>query len=220
MNRKILIIILVFAIGFQSYAQESTANKSSNAFKSFSEDGAWCWFSDPRAVYLNGKVYSGWVSADGSVMVASYNEKTGETKEVNIYPEFNKDDHANPSFLVLPDNRIMMFFSAHSTKGTGEKEAAITYATSKYPEDITEWQVQKRITQNAEGPRKFCYTNPVMLSEENNRIYIFWRGGDWKPTFCYSDDFGKTWSEGIFTNQIVIKRWQETICESHKQWTR
>jgi hypothetical protein len=192
--RAIVWALLTFGILSSCKTQESITNVPAESHTTFSEDGAWCWFSDPRAVHLNGKVYSGWVSTDGSIMVASYNEHTGETKEVNIFSKFNKDDHANPSFLILPDKRIMVFFSAHSTLGREEKEGAITYATSKNPEDITEWDIQKRLTKNAEGPRNFCYTNPVMLSEESNRIYIFWRGGDWKPTFCYTDDFGKTWS--------------------------
>jgi hypothetical protein len=40
------------------------------------------------------------------------------------------------------------------------------------------------------------YANPVMLSAENNRIYLFWRGVDNKPNYSFSDDLGKTWSEG------------------------
>jgi len=197
MKAHLFVLISVFAFSFHINAQEAVNDNAAIYYKTFSADGAWCWFSDPRAVHLNGKIYAGWVSADGSIMVASYDEKTGETKEVNIYPEFNKDDHANPSFLMLPDKRIMVFFSAHSTRGLGEKEPAITYALSKNPEDITQWEIQQRITQNAKEPKAFCYTNPVMLSEENNRIYIFWRGGDWKPTFSYTNDFGKTWSKAI-----------------------
>lgn len=192
--REVIVALIMLGMLSTCKTQESITSQPAESFQSFSEDGAWCWFSDPRAVYLNGKIYAGWVSSDGSIMVASYNEKTGEKKEVNIFSEFNKDDHANPSLLILPDKRIMVFFSAHSTLGRGETKAAITYATTKNPEDITAWEVQKRLEKNAEGPRKFCYNNPVMLSKENNRIYIFWRGGDWKPTFCYTDDFGKTWS--------------------------
>lgn len=173
----------------------SLSAQNSSSFETLSNDGAWCWFSDPRAVQINDKIYAGWVAANGSIMVASHNQTTGETKEVNISPEFDKDDHANPSFLVLPDKRLMVFFSAHSRLGKGEEEPAITYATTTNPEDISSWETQKRLTKNAEGPMKFCYSNPVMLSKENNRIYLFWRGGDFKPTFAYTDDFGQTWSE-------------------------
>lgn len=194
---KINLLVLISLIGFCFHinAQEEVYNTKANKYKTFSEDGAWCWFSDPRAVHLNGKVYSGWVASDGSIMVGSYNEKTGEILEVNIYPKFNKDDHANPSFLILPDKRIMIFFSSHNGKGNGEKEPAILYTISKNPEDISEWEPIQRKTENVKGPKGFCYTNPIMLSEENNRIYIFWRGADWKPTYSFSDDFGKTWSK-------------------------
>jgi hypothetical protein len=40
------------------------------------------------------------------------------------------------------------------------------------------------------------YVNPVMLSEEDNRIYLFWRGIDNKPCFSFSDDLGQNWSKG------------------------
>jgi len=188
-----LSILLVYSL--QITAQESENNYSSLIYKTFSDDGTWCWFSDPRAIHFNGKIYSGWVSADGSIMAGCYDEKNGKVKEVNIYPKFNKDDHANPSFLLLPDKRIMLFFSSHNGKGNGEKEPAILYTISKHPEDISEWEPLQRKTENVEGKKGFCYTNPVMLSEENNRIYIFWRGADWKPTFSYTDDFGLTWSK-------------------------
>lgn len=203
MKRLSATLTLVFALQVIGYVQESTA--ASN-YRNISTDGAWCWFSDPRAVSLNQKIYAGWVTSDGSIMVGSYNEKTGETQQAGLFPQFDQDDHANPALIILPDNRLMVFFSAHSRKGRGEKEASILYSISKQPEDITAWEDLKRMTKNADGPRAFCYNNPVMLSEENNRIYIFWRGGDWKPTFCYTDDQGKTWSK-VFT---LIKSTQFT----------
>lgn len=168
---------------------------SPNHYVSLTDDGAWCWFSDPRAVSLNGIIYAGWVTSDGSVMVASYNPETGEVQQSNLYPQFNKDDHANPSLLILPDNRIMVFFTAHSSPGRGETTQAMHYVTSLHPEDITQWEAPQQITGNSAGNRGFCYTNPIMLSEENNRIYLFWRGGNFKPTFSYTDDLGKTWSD-------------------------
>jgi hypothetical protein len=51
-------------------------NISSESYKSFTDDGAWCWFSDPRAVYYEGKLsctYSAWVSSKGDIIVSSYN---------------------------------------------------------------------------------------------------------------------------------------------------
>ncbi len=188
---------------------QSSPGKAARNYETLSEDGAWCWFSDPRAVSVDDKIITGWVARDGSVMVASYDIKSKAVQQFNLYPQFNKDDHANPSFVVLPDKKIMAFFSAHSTKGRGEKEPAISYAITKESGDITSWEPLQRITENSEGPMAFCYTNPVLLSEESNRIYVFWRGGDWKPTFRYTDDRGKSWSN-IFSlvksSENVFKR--------------
>ena len=34
-------------------------------YADFAADGAWCWFSDPRAVYAQGRIFAGWIAADG-----------------------------------------------------------------------------------------------------------------------------------------------------------
>lgn len=191
MKKSVFLMIIVLLFTIKGISQ----NNAARFFKTFSNNGAWCWISDPRSVFINGKIYSGWVTSDGSIMAASYNQNTGETKEVNLYPKFEKDDHDNPSFLILPDRRLMVFFSSHSKPSKAEKRPVILYTITKNPEDITQWEPLKRITSNTNGPGGFCYTNPVMLSEENNRIYLFFRGGNWKPNFIYSDDFGKSWSK-------------------------
>ncbi len=77
------------------------------------DDGAWCWFSDPRALYLNGKediIVTGWVKKDGSVEVASLNLETGEHLKNNIFPAMQFDDHNNPAFATLPGSHILTMF--------------------------------------------------------------------------------------------------------------
>ena len=108
---------------------------------------------------------------------------------------FNKldyDDHANPSIMALSDQRLVLFFSAHG----GTKNSPIYYAVSKYPSDISSWEEVQEINPEMEGSLGVCYTNPVMLSDENNRVYLFFRGRDFKPTCIYTDDL-KTWSQPI-----------------------
>ena len=58
-------------------------------------------------------------------------------------------------------------------------------------------QPLQRKTENIEGTRGFCYTNPVMLSEENNRIYIFWRGADWKTNIGEQNNLYKIHPEKV-----------------------
>ena len=101
----------------------------------FSEDGAWCWFTDPRAIYNKGihdRTYVGYVTSKGDITISFYDHQTEEIKEVVIYPGLQQDDHVNPSLLFLPDGRLMTFFTRHN--------GGFYYTRSKYPEDISQWE--------------------------------------------------------------------------------
>src|SRR5690606_38706428 len=84
--------------------------------KIFTTDGTWCWFQDPRALYYKGEkeqTYTGWITHDGKVQVASYNHATGEITQTTIKDNFQVDDHNNPTFFVRNDGRIMVSYSGH-----------------------------------------------------------------------------------------------------------
>lgn len=165
----------------------STSAQRAEDFKTVAEDGAWCWFSDPRAVYYKGiheRTYTGFVTSSGDIMVASEDHITGSEGKTLIYPKLQADDHVNPSLLILPDGRLMVFFTRHGGK--------VYYTTSEKPEEIGRFSN----VDSLDLGKMACYTNPVLLRNENNRIYLFFRGGyDWKPSFVTSDDYGETWSE-------------------------
>jgi len=46
---------------------------------------------------------------------------------------------------------------------------------SSNPEDISSWEEEKTFSFGLTDKR-ICYSHPVMLSEENHRIYMFYRG--------------------------------------------
>jgi rhamnogalacturonyl hydrolase YesR len=202
---SLLFALAFFSLSFTIEGQDKIL--TSRHYETLSEDGAWCWFSDPRSVYIEGKIkqiITGYVSKSGSIVVSSLNTITGNKTEVVLHKDFEKDDHATPSFLILPDKKIMVFYSQH-----GGKESKIYYTTTRKPEDISEWEETKNITENTPGESGFTYTNPVMLSAEKNRIYLFWRGGNYQPGFAYSDDLGKTWSKAatlIQSSTLSLKR--------------
>ncbi len=146
--------------------------------------GAWSWFGDPRAVHHAGahrRTYVGWVDAAGSIQVASYDHDTGVRVITTLKANFQVDDHANPSLLVRPDGRLMVFWSAHF--GT-----AMFYRRSLRPEDVTAWEPERTVPTNSPGGFGYTYPNPVQLSAEGNRIWLFWRGGNFNPTFSSSSD--------------------------------
>jgi len=103
---QILGIVLLALLFMQSCNSPKTRNsetkkqeKEAPVIKEITNDGAWCWFSDPRAIYADkDNIITGWVKKDGTIEVASLNTATEEVKFNDIYPKFEFDDHDNPAF--------------------------------------------------------------------------------------------------------------------------
>lgn len=186
-------------IGFSIFGSSLTVSAQGTQNPPYAEDyqiitsdGAWCWFSDPRAIYVDNKMFGGFVDKQGSIWAFCYDPATQEKTQCKLYDKLDYDDHANPSIMALPGKRLVLFFSAHG----GTKNSPIYYRVSKRPADISAWEELRSINPKMEGKLGVCYTNPAMLSAENNRVYLFFRGRDFKPTCVYTDDL-KTWSEPI-----------------------
>lgn len=153
-------------------------------------NGAWCWFQGPRVIRHKGlfdKTYSGWVNKKGDIIISSYDDNTKLTVYNTLHSKLQIDDHSAPSILIRNDGHIMVFYSAH----IGD---SLYYKISTNPEDIYSWGDEKKVNTNIEGRWKYTYSNPVQLSNENNKIYLFWRGGNGEPTFSTSIDNGESWS--------------------------
>ncbi len=166
-------------------------------------DGAWCWFSDPRAVHHDGaraQTFAGWVDSEGNIIVGAYDRQDGRLATHVVHERLEVDDHANPSLLIRPDGRLLVFYSKHA--GTH-----IKMRRSVRPADISAWEPVRSLALNAPeayepGLRdRYCYTNPYQLADEKDRIYLFWRGLGNKPNLSHSDDGGVCWSPG----RIVIR---------------
>ena len=137
--RKI-VRLLTAALMLAPLASAAAADNPDGGFTTFASDGAWCWFSDPRAIYRNGKIYAGWITSDGSVQIGAMTAATGVVQTATLTAKFEKDDHDNPSLLFLPDGRLAVFYSKH-TNSRGDIHLRIT---SK-PEDIGEWTPDREL---------------------------------------------------------------------------
>jgi hypothetical protein len=152
--------------------------------------GAWCWFGDPRAVYHKGqysKTYVGWIDRNNNIVVASHDQVTKRRTTAVLMHKFQRDDHDNPSLLIRPDGHIVVFWSEHA----GDD---MFYRISTRPEDVTSWSPVMTVKTNVAGSMGYTYPNPVQLSDEGNKIYLFWRGGNFNPTFSTSLDGANTWT--------------------------
>jgi hypothetical protein len=164
-----------------------TPPRPAELYRELTSDGAWCWFGDPRGVRFQGdhdRTYSGWVDSEGSIVVGSLDLESGERFEHTLQASFNRDDHANPSLMILPDGTIVVFYTSHGA----DVSDAMYYRISQRPEEIGAWSERREIGSNTDGPRGYTYPNPVRLSAEAGRTYLFWRGGNFKPSFSYTDD--------------------------------
>lgn len=154
-------------------------------------DGSWCFFADPRAVYFAGKfrrTYVGWLTSGGDVRVGCFDHDHGQKLDsVLLKASLQKDDHANPSLWMDDSGYLTVFYSAHNGK-------TMYYRTALSPESIEEFGEEQTLPINSEGHKGYTYPNPVYLRSEQ-RLFLFWRGGNFKPVFSVTEDLASgQWS--------------------------
>ena len=112
--------------------------------RTVTEEGAWCWFADPRALHYQNEdgsinmTYMGYIDVHGNIKAMQYDFNRGRQDEVLVRTYFQPDDHNNPTFLVLPDGRVMVFYSRHTD------EPCFYYRVSQRPGDIT-WLGEEKV---------------------------------------------------------------------------
>ncbi|MNI06551.1 hypothetical protein D3C73_595370 [compost metagenome] len=162
----------------------------SETYPDFTQDGAWCFFADPRAVHFAGKhnrTYVGWLTGQGDVMIGAYDHRDGTTSCVLIKSSLQQDDHANPSLYFPEDGLATIFYSAHNG-------ATMYYRSMEIAEDITSFGREQQLPDNTSGKHGYTYPNPIHVDKEQ-QLYLFWRGGNFKPNFSTrSDSTGGDWS--------------------------
>lgn len=144
------------------------------------QEGAWCWFADPRALHYSNKSgtinksWIGYIDIHGNIKAMQYDFLKHKQQEVLVRSYFQPDDHDNPTFLVLPDERVMIFYSRHTD------EPCFYYRVSRKPGDITTLGDEKVIPVK----NKTTYPSPFILSDDPTHIYLCWRGIKWHPTIA------------------------------------
>lgn len=172
-------------------------------YKTLAHDGAWCWFSDPRAIYYsNDEIISGWVKRDGSIEIINFNLNTELSQRNTIFPKMQKDDHNNPAFTVLPDGNIFTMYAWH-----GGKNGVISNTTTG-GSNIFSFEGNKIFKPktdsllNAFPNETYTYANPYVLKGENNTLFSFGRWIGFKPNLIISEDDGKSWSK----QYVIVSR--------------
>ncbi len=155
-------------------------NEQGKIYSRVTDEGAWCWFADPRALHYESKdgninkTYVGYIDIHGNIKAMQYDFNKNVKEEVLVRSYFQPDDHNNPTFLILPDERVMIFYSRHTD------ESCFYYRVSRVPGDITTLGEEKKIL----TINKTTYPSPFMLSDDPEHIYLCWRGINWHPTIA------------------------------------
>jgi hypothetical protein len=192
---RYLLCAAVLLCGATAARPQADLPKPGEAHQTYAPNGIWTWFGDPKAIYYKGlheKTYISWFDISsgntekkGKIAISSYDHASGKIETAILATDAGWDDHNHPSILVRNDGHILVFWCGHS----GNK---MNLAVSKNPEDVTAWETTRVILSNDYGSN-FTYPNPYILSAENNRIYLFYRGIDWQQTMTWSDDGGLSW---------------------------
>ncbi len=152
--------------------------------------GAWSYFGDPRAIHHDGRTFTGWISTTGHVWVASWMPGRKPRKTL-IYRGLGVDDHNNPSLVFRRDGHIVVFFSPHSGRHLPVGQVSrMRYRTSLHPYSIAEFGPVHTVDTNVPGGLGFTYPNPI---QQRDKLWLFWRGGNWNPTFSYTRNRRDDW---------------------------
>lgn len=167
-----------------------------------SEDGAWCWFSDPRAIYVgeSDKIVTGWVTHKGDIEAATIDLNKHSVDTKMLFENMEIDDHNNPAFVELGNQNLLTMYAWH-----GGKNGVVQHRSTS-PESVLSFEEKDIFHPRSEAlintyvKESYTYANPMVLSEEGNKVYAFGRWIGYKPNMITSDDHGATWSEP----QVVI----------------
>ena len=161
-----------------------------HGFNVFMEEGGWCWYQDPRAILHGDTLYVGGVrgNGNGEATVGLFDVSLGKRLgSVTVHPDFDKDDHNSPVFHVRPDGSVLTVYAKHNRD-------RFHYLRFSAPDNPLKWSDQIRHERDMPSPSdRITYMNLCELKDEG-KLYLFFRGINFNPSFVTSEDQGKTWS--------------------------
>ncbi len=156
-------------------------------FAVLANDGAWNWYSDPRALFHKGVLYFGYVrNSDGKTVLSAFDPRTGVTTDLWASTLNERDEYNVPSVVVRPDERMLAVYSRHNT----DPFFSYRISTGLDPSSHGGWGEERRIPNTGAA---MSYAHAVQLADEG-RIFNFARNLNFNPTLFVSTNGGVTWS--------------------------
>jgi hypothetical protein len=146
------------------------------------------------SVRANGRFEDARLPGWGNVELSVLDIESGKVSHVMLHEHLEQDDHDGPGLLVLRDGRYLAAYSKHN------QEPRFWFRISTESGDPLHWQPEVELTtpgvKGTWGKDNFTYCNPMKLSGEGDRIYLFHRGVSQDPNYLVSEDDGRTWKYG------------------------
>jgi RTX calcium-binding nonapeptide repeat (4 copies) len=178
---------------------------SAHAVEQITDNGAWSWFQDERAVVdpARGKLLvgssanragPGGLARDGDIDVTSFDLASRRGSTFTLHDHLVSggwqagDDHNAPALLVRPDGAYLAVYAGHRNDDYSYYRI---YEGGRWgPEHRFDWNTMPGRT---DFPT--TYSNLFYLSAED-RVYNIARSDDRSPNIMVSDDLGETWRYG------------------------
>ena len=117
---------------------------------------------------------------DGSIRVGTLDHATATVATADLHAKYERDDHNNPSFLYLPDQRLMVFYSKHCgpdmnarvTARSGDTwawEAELTLPISAIPRTGAGQWNRPYLTAIPNGKDRYVYDTDFLASVKMDR---------------------------------------------------
>jgi hypothetical protein len=151
--------------------------------------GAWSYFGDPRSVHVSGTTYTGAITPKGHVVVYA-TRGVHRVDRVVLRRRLGPDDHNNPSLHLRPDGRLQVFYSPHSGRYLPRSRNSQMHYRIERRAGTLRFGPERSLRTNTPGANGYTYPNPLQAGA---RTWLFWRGGNWFPSFSTSRD-GLRWS--------------------------
>ncbi len=168
----------------------SAFGEESRPLTTFMKNSGWCWYQNPRAIIHNDKLVIGGVegNGDGAAAIGVYDLKAKEILgRVVVHERFDRDDHNSPVFWARPDGRLLAVYARHG------RDMLHRYRISD-PTDYLKWSEEELFRHSYPRAAKVTYMNLYEMIDEG-KLYNFFRGIKWSPSFITSTDKGETWGE-------------------------
>ena len=166
------------------------------------DNGAWCWFQDPRVLIdptndtmlvtsVAAAEGPGGAARSGNVELAIVDLHSRRTKQIVVLHErFETDDHDVPALCLRPDGRYLAMYAKHKSDNFSR------WRVSTHPRDATQWQPEQMFDWSELADRRGAtYSNLHYLPAEG-RLYNFVRAINDDQSIMVSTNAGDTWQYG------------------------